>query len=207
MKILLIVFLSISSCVSAQDWIPLFNGKNTDGWQHVGEGNFIIDDGLLKTNGGMGLLWYTGRKFGNAKIRIIYRGADKNNSGVFIRIPETPTEPWMPVNKGYEVQLDDREDNYHKTGTLYSLTKAKAVPGIPNKWNTMEIILDGNRTIVHINGILVTDYAEGDQVPKKVESYEPDRGPRPIFGYIGIQNHGDDDFIEFKEISYKDLEK
>lgn len=155
----------------------------------------------------MGLLWYTGQKFGNVKLRIVYKGADQNNAGVFIRIPEIPTEPWMPVNKGYEVQIDDREDEYHKTGVLYSFTKAKAAPGEPNKWNTMEITLDGNRTIVHINGLLVTDFNEGEKVPEKVNSYEPDRGARPELGYIGLQNHGNDDCIYFKEISYKLLVK
>ena len=29
----------------------------------------------------------------------------ETNSGVYIRIPEKPTEPWMPVNKGNEVQI------------------------------------------------------------------------------------------------------
>ena len=153
----------------------------------------------------MGLLWYTGQKFDNVKIRIVYKGANKNNAGVFIRIPEIPTEAWMPVNKGYEVQIDDREDEYHKTGVLYSMTKAKASPGIPDEWNTMEITLDGNRTMVHVNGVLVTDFTEGDQVPEKAKSYEPDRGPRPDSGYIGIQNHGNEDVIQFKEISYQNL--
>lgn len=207
MKSLLISILLFCSSLSAQDWKPLFNGINTDGWEHVGDGNFIVENGMLKTHGGMGLLWYTKHKIGNAKLKIVYKGADKNNAGVFIRIPETPTEAWMPVNKGYEVQIDDREDEYHKTGVLYSLTKAKSSPGKPGVWNTMEITLDGDRTIVHVNGIIVTDFKEGDPVPDKVLDYEPDRGPRPDFGYIGIQNHSDDDLIEFKEISYKELIK
>lgn len=207
MKILLAFLLLMYTGVSAQDWTQLFNGNNTEGWQHVGDGGFIVEDGILKTKGGMGLLCFTRKKFGNVKLRIVYRGADKNNAGVFIRIPELPSEAWMPVNKGYEVQIDDREDEYHKTGVLYSLTKAKATPGKPNAWNTMEITLEGNRTIVHVNGVLVTDFKEGDEVPKKTKSYEPDRGPRPEFGYIGLQNHSDADSIDFKEVSFKNLKK
>ncbi|MDH3699248.1 MAG: DUF1080 domain-containing protein [Flavobacteriaceae bacterium] len=112
----------------------------------------------------------------------------------------------MPVNKGYEVQIDDREDEWHKTGVLYSLTKAKASPGMPGDWNTMEISLLGDRTVVHVNGVLVTDFTEGDPVPEKTLSYEPDRGSRPESGFIGIQNHGDEDVIEFREVSYKKIE-
>ena len=80
---------------------------------------------------------------------------------------------WMPVNYGYEVQIDNHpetsnEDEYHVTGTLYSLTKPLARPGKPGpEWNTMEITLDGPRTIVVVNGVKVTDYTEGEPVPPK----------------------------------------
>jgi len=202
-KLWLLVLLPVA--LWSQEWKPLYNGENLDGWEHVGDGNFIIEDGILKSQGGMGLLWYPAMKFGEVKLKVVYRGADSNNAGVFIRIPEKPEEAWMPVNKGYEVQIDDREDEFHKTGVLYSLTKAKASPGKAGEWNTMEITLDGNRTVVYVNGVLVTDYTEGMPVPEKKETYEPDRGPRPDTGYIGLQNHGEDDSIEFKEVSYMEL--
>ena len=206
MKSLLICFgLLLPLSMTSQEWKLLFNGENKDGWEQVGDGQFILEDGLLKTSGGMGLLYYTERKFDNAIIRVVYKGADENNAGVFIRIPEKPEEAWMPVNKGYEVQIDDRGGDYHKTGVLYSFTKAKASPGKPGEWNTMEITLNGDRTLVHVNGVLVTDFTEGDPVPEKVESYEPDRGPRPNSGYIGLQNHGGEDVVIFKEVSYKEL--
>jgi hypothetical protein len=201
----LVILLMFTACLSAQDWKPLFNGRDTEGWELVGDGNFIVEIGLLKSQGGMGLLWYTGQKFGVVKLRIIYKGADKNNAGVFIRIPETPEEAWMPVNKGYEVQLDDREDELHKTGLLYSLTKARATPDIAGDWNAMEITLEGNRTIVYVNGVLVTDYTGRDSVPEKVETYEPDRGPRPEKGYIGLQNHSEEDEMHIREVSVKEL--
>ena len=203
---LVCVFLLITLGLQAQEWTALYNGENLEGWEHVGDGHFIIEDGILKSQGGMGLLWFTAQKFSNVKLRVVYKGADKNNAGVFIRIPEKPTEAWMPVNKGYEVQIDDREDEWHKTGVLYSLTKAKASPGMPGDWNTMEISLLGDRTVVHVNGVLVTDFTEGDPVPEKTLSYEPDRGSRPESGFIGIQNHGDEDVIEFREVSYKKIE-
>ena len=208
MKTLLLFLISLLPLsMASQEWIPLFNGEDLEGWEQVGDGNFILEDGLLKTSGGMGLLYYKDRKFENAKIKVVYKGADKNNAGVFIRIPEKPEEAWMPVNKGFEVQIDDREDEYHRTGVLYSFTKAKASPEKPGEWNTMEITLDGNRTLVHVNGVLVTDFTEGDPVPEKEESYEPERGPRPESGYIGLQNHGGEDVVIFKEVSYKELNK
>lgn len=188
-------------------WQPLFNGRDLSGWKHVGPGEMKVEDGVIRTHGGMGLLYWTGGKVGDCVIRVVFRMQDKNdNAGVFIRIPEEPTEPWMPVNRGYEVQIDNAADEYHTTGVLYSLTKAMARPGKPGpEWNTMEITLDGPRTIVTVNGVKVTDYTEGQPVPPKKKDYEPDRGPRPNEGFIGLQNHGDDDVVFFKEVSRKRL--
>lgn len=192
---------------SGLEWTPLFNGQDLSGWEHVGDGAIVVEEGLLKTEGGMGLLWFTGRKLENETLRVVYRNPDGSNSGVFIRIPERPTEPWMPVDSGYEVQIDDRGDDYHVTGTLYSLTEALARPFETGAWNTMEITLDGDRTIVAINGETVTDYTEGDPVPPKGEDWEPERGRRPRAGFIGIQNHGGADAVHFREVSVRPVER
>jgi hypothetical protein len=166
----------------------------------------VVEDGVLKTEGGMGLLWYTPRKISREIVRVVYKNTDaKSNSGVFIRVPEKPTEPWMPVNRGYEVQIDDAADDYHATGVLYSLTKALARPGKAGEWNVLEITLDGPHTVVTVNGVKVTDYTEGQPVPPKAKDYEPDRGRRPDEGYIGLQNHSDRDVVFFREISVRPL--
>lgn len=187
-------------------WTPLFNGHDLTGWEHVGPGRFVVEDGTLKTEGGMGLLWYAPEKLGHCRLRVVFRTAGTaGNSGVFIRIPERPTEPWMPVNRGYEVQIDDSEDEYHVTGVLYSLTKAMARTSRPGEWNEMEIGLDGARTWVRLNGVIVTDYTEGSPTPPKREQWEPDRGPRPAEGYVGLQNHGSADTVYFREVSVAPL--
>jgi hypothetical protein len=49
----------------------------------------------------------------------------------------------------------------------------------PGEWNKMEITLNGQITIVQINGEKVTDFTEGDAVPPKTRDFEPERGPRP----------------------------
>jgi Domain of Unknown Function (DUF1080) len=201
-----IVLCAIISTAQSENWKQLWNGKDFTGWEHVGPGRFVIESGLLKSEGGMGLLWYTPEKLGNGVVRAIYKTNKKDdNSGVFIRIPEKPTEEWMPVNKGYEVQIDDSMDDYHITGVLYSLTKAMAAPGKTGEWNMMEITLDGPHTVVVLNGVKVTDYREGEPVPPKKARYEPDRGMRPEMGYIGLQNHSNTDTVYFKEVSFRPL--
>ena len=196
------------------EWQQLFNGKDLTGWKHVGPGSHSVEDGLITSKGGMGLLYWTGGKLSNCTIRVVFKMRDHNsNSGVFIRIPIEPREEWMPVHYGYEVQIDNEpeksnEDDYHITGTLYSLTKPLAKPGKPGpEWNTMEITLDGPHTIVVLNGVKVTDFTEGDPVPERKFDFEPQHGPRPLEGYIGLQNHSDTDVVFFKEVAIKKLKK
>jgi len=216
LTLLAILLLFALPLLAQEGWIQLFNGKNLDGWKHVGPGSMTVENGLIQTHSGMGLLYWTSGPVGNCTIRVVFRMRDENdNSGVFIRVPVEPREPWMPVHYGYEVQIDnhperseDKEDEYHVTGTLYSLTKPMSKPGKPGpEWNTMEITIDGPHTTVMLNGEMVTNYTEGDPVPAKKFDYEPWRGRRPLIGWIGLQNHSDNDVVFFKEVALKPLTK
>jgi hypothetical protein len=206
--------LALPALVPAQteEWKQLFDGKDLTGWKHVGPGSMTVEDGLIQTHGGMGLLYWTGGKLGDCVIRVVFKMRDHNdNSGVFIRIPIEPREEWMPVHYGYEVQIDNEaggEDEYHITGMLYSLSKPLARTGKPGpEWNAMEIRLDGPHTVVTLNGVKVSEFTEGDPVPERKFSFEPQRGPRPNDGYIGLQNHSDKDAVFFKEVAVKMLKK
>src|SRR6184192_1016732 len=77
--------------LAADDWKQLFNGKDLDGWKHVGKGKMTVENGLIQTHGGMGLLYWTDDRLSNCVLRVVYKMRDTNdNSGVFIRIPEAP---------------------------------------------------------------------------------------------------------------------
>ena len=213
--ILCIALLASVPVLASDTWRPLFNGQDVEGWQHVGPGGFEIENGLLKTAGGMGLLWYTREKFGNVVLRVVYKVTHpEDNSGVFIRIAEPPPDPWYAVHHGYEVQILERppeglpDDPYHKTGAIYSLSKAETTAAKPpGEWNTLEITLDGPSTVVTLNGVEVNHYREGQPVPPRQRPYEPERGPRPDSGYIGLQNHHAGAEVYFKEVSVRPLEK
>lgn len=210
-----LVFMAVlPSPAKDQAWKQLFNGKDLSGWEQVGAGNFDVEDGLLVTHGGMGLLWWTGGKLGNCVLRVVYktrRAAD--NSGVFIRIPVKPREPWMPVNYGYEVSIEYdparwHEDNFFATGALYSFNKVPVRADHPGpQWNEMEITMDGPRTLVSVNGIKVTDYIEGQPIPPRKAGDGPAAGRRPDSGYIGLQNESADDTVMFKEVAVRSLTK
>jgi hypothetical protein len=194
-----------------EGWRPLFNGKDLGGWEHVGPGKMVVEDGVIRTEGGMGLLWYTGEKLGNCTIRVVYKTTNRrSNSGVFIRIADRPKDEWYAVHHGYEVQISDGGDEYHRTGAIYSLSKATASPSRVNEWNTMDITLQGQRVKVVLNGVPVQDFDPATAViPERKKSYEPERGPRPESGYFGLQNHDDVGSgmqVYFKEVSVRPLE-
>ncbi len=194
-----------------QSWRPLFDGKNLDGWEHIGPGKMVLDDGALRTEGGMGLLWYTKEKLGDCVIRVVYKTESRRaNSGVFVRIAEPPKDPWYAVNHGFEIQICDAEDDYHGTGAIYSLSRSQERPIKPQgEWNTMEIALRGQQILVSLNGAQVNVFdAAKSTVPERTKDYEPERGPRPTWGYIGLQNHGDvgqNSHVFFKEVSVRPL--
>jgi hypothetical protein len=188
---------------SAAEHKQLFNGKDLDGWKMVGPGSFVVEDGALKTVGGMGLLFYTREQIGNATLSVVFKteGA-RANSGVFIRLPEQPKDPWYGVHNGYEVQIEAAGDEWHATGSLYSLAKTTKGHQKPaGEWNTMDIELRGQKTIVYLNGTKITDFEGSQEVPERKQWYEPIRGPRPDSGYIGLQNHDARSVVYFKEVS------
>jgi Domain of Unknown Function (DUF1080) len=193
-------------------WRPLFDGKSLDGWEHVGPGKMVLEDGLIRTEGGMGLLWYTREKFGNCTLRVVYKTTDKtSNSGVFVRIDDKPKDEWQAVHHGYEVQIYDATDEMHRTGSIYSLSKSLASPSKVGEWNTLEITLSGQRIMATLNGVKVQEFdPQTATIPERTKPYEPKRGPRPEFGYIGLQNHDDvsnGKQVYFKEVSVRSLEK
>jgi hypothetical protein len=204
MKILL-VLISIASLSSGAEWKQLFNHRDMTGWKMVGPGRFVLEDGMLKTEGGMGLLWYTGEKLGDATLRVVFKTATEHaNSGVYIRLAEEPKDPWYAVHNGYEVQIDAGGDEWHCTGSLYSLSKVTMTNQKPmGEWNTMDVELHGQKTTVILNGKKINEFTGDQPVPPRKQWFEPVRGPRPDSGYIGLQNHDAKSTVYFREVSVK----
>ena len=209
----MMIFTLLAAPLGAAE-VQLFDGKDLNGWARIprhegapaGERPGLeVRDGLLVSipDAPEDDLWYTREKIGNATLRVVYKvSGPEANSGIFIRIPVRPKSEDDAINKGIEVQIQDTGDDYHCTGVLYSMTKAMARPYKPaGEWNTLEITLRGPRTIVKLNGKMVTDYDGVAPVPPKKGKYEPDRGPRPDAGYIAVQHHGGKETLWFKEIT------
>ncbi len=198
-----LVLIGTSIVPAPAETVRLFNGKDLSGWKMVGPGSFAVEKGVLKTVGGMGLLYHESQPYGDCRLRVVFKTASsRDNSGVFIRMPEKPNDPWFGVHNGYEVQIDAGGDEWHATGSLYSLAQTKPGHQKPaGKWNVMEIDLKGQTTTVYLNGAKVNEFHGGQTVPERKQWFEPVRGPRPDAGYIGLQNHDAKSTVYFKEVS------
>ena len=112
----LCMLLIVAAWSPAEEWKQLFNQRDMTGWKMVGTGRFVVEDGMLKTEGGMGLLWYTGEKFGDATLRVVFKTATEHaNSGVYIRLAEinefVGDQPVPPRKQWYEPVRGPRPDS------------------------------------------------------------------------------------------------
>jgi len=116
--------------------------------------------------------------------------------------------PWFAVHRGYEVQIADAGDPFHRTGAVYSLAPSSAVSKkSPDEWKTMVITLAGERILVDLDGQRVTTFdPHSASLPPQKQWFEPKREPkRPEAGYLGLQNHDPGDVVWFKEVSVRPL--
>ncbi|MGI5471753.1 ThuA domain-containing protein [Streptomyces sp. CA-132043] len=196
--------LAQADCRPEQGYTPLFDGTRTslDGWKQAGPGTFTLneDDGTLTSDGGMGMLWYAAKEQRGYSLKLDWKMASESgddNSGVYVGFPASD-DPWSAVNNGYEIQIDATDTPDHTTGSVYGFqaadTKARdAALNPPGEWNTYELRVQGERLKVFLNGRKINDFTNQD----------PARSLRQ--GYIGIQNHGPDDKVSFRNIRIKPL--
>jgi len=115
---------------------------------------------------------------------------------------------WYAVHHGYEVQVSDSGDQFHRTGSIYSYAPAADLPPAPaTGWRTMLITLDGPRVTIELDGKELTRFdSTSKDIPARKIWHEPKREhPRPTTGYIGLQTHDPGDTVYFKEVSVRSL--
>ncbi len=175
----------------------LFDGKSLDGWKMIGEGNFIVmeSEKALLSQGGMGLLWHTIKKYNDFILKLEWRVLHKDdNSGIFVRFPDPGNDSRVAVNTGYEIQIDDLGkpdgDGIHKTGAIYNFAAPTKIVSKPvGQWNDLEIKVIKQNYTVMINHQKVIEFI----------------GNRSLKGYIGLQNHDAKSKVSFRNIRIKEM--
>jgi type 1 glutamine amidotransferase len=190
-----------ADCRPETGYRPLFDGTSLDGWQQAGPGSFTLDhDGTLTSSGGMGLLWYAASDFSSYSLKLDWKmssASGDDNSGVFVGFPPSD-DPWSAVHHGYEIQIDATDVPEKTTGSVYGfqsadLKKRDRALNPPGEWNTYEIRVEGERLRVWLNGVKINDFTNTD----------PARSLRD--GHLGLQNHGADDQVSFRNVRIKEL--
>lgn len=196
----------------------LFNGKNLRGWQGNTKG-YVAMDGMIVVEpklGGGNL--YTAQQYGNFIMRFEFKLTPGANNGLGIRTP-------MNVNAAYqgmELQiLDNTSPKYHNRlrdyqyhGSIYGVVPAKLgylKPGTKwdsddwtcGGWNYQEVIANGSRITVKLNGTTIVDADISNlDVPKKVIDAHPGLSNKK--GYIAFCGHGDK--LAFRSLRIKTLD-
>ena len=185
------------------DWIPLFNGKNLDGWQ-VGENaaSFSVENGTLKVSGLKAHLFYMGdvgnHEFKNFEFKATVMTKPGANSGIYFHT-KYQESGWPSI--GYEVQVNNSQSDWKRTGSLYNILNVQETYVTDNVWYTEYIKVEGKRVIVKINDIVVVDYTEPEN-PKRSEG-EVNRVLSK--GTFAIQAHDPGSVVYFKDIMVRPL--
>lgn len=184
----------VSSSLLAGERMVLFNGRDLSGWTIQNNGQFSVEDGVLRVNKGTGWL-RSDESFSDFTLKMEFRFLEpKANSGIFVRTAPTShaDQNGWPDN-GVQVQcMDTLEGDLHLGAMIpygappfewvsnrETLRKAYKPTG---EWQTYEITCVGETLSVKLNGELIT-LAIGIKNPT---------------GRIGIQ--GEHGRLEFRKI-------
>jgi hypothetical protein len=200
---------SLSLAQDADGWIQLFNGKDLTGWKtHPSSpGEWSVVDGCIVGKGAKTSHLFSEKgDYTDFHYKIVAKISDKGNSGQYFRAEFMGGYP-----NGYEAQINSTfPSDPQRTGSLYSLAPIKEKLHEPDAWFTQEVIAQGNRIKILVNGKQVVDFVdEGtkkkDEGTKKKKAYTT--------GHFAIQQHppatkgGPNSEITVKSIAVKLLPK
>jgi hypothetical protein len=175
----------------------LFDGsqRSFSRWRHAGGAPLELHGRTIRTgpgDGTLGILWYTGHRYRDFKLRLEFRAAEGANSGVHLRFPRPGGCSW--IDCGYEVQINDNPaGDPRKTGSIYGFADLDATHARitrANRWTRLTIRVVGQTYTVYRDGVRINRYV----------------GSRRRSGYIGLQAHGaPQDVVAFRDIRIRAL--
>ena len=189
---------SAEPAADAKGWIPLFDGKSLEGWKvGANAATFKVQDGMIVVNGPVAHLFYDGpvknHEFKNFEFKADVMTFPKANSGLYFHT-KYQEEGWP--KHGYEAQVNNSHSDWRRTGSLYGIQDVRQVPAKDNVWFTEEIIVQGKKIVIKVDGKTVVDYTEP-------EGTTGDR--RLSHGTFALQGHDPGSKVYFKNIRVKVL--
>ena len=161
--------------------IVLFNGEDMNSWHAMGENQWVVEAGVLKSpRSGSNLV--SNDTFKDFKLHIEFRYPEGSNSGIYLR-------------GRYEVQVADNkgmEPSNILFGGIYGfLTPNEMVAKAAGEWQSYDITLIGRRVSIIANGIsIINDQIIPGITGGALDSREGEPGPFLIQGDHGTVSIG-----------------
>ncbi|MBT3242297.1 MAG: DUF1080 domain-containing protein [Bacteroidetes bacterium] len=199
---------NLSVAEKADGFTSLFNGKNLDGW--IGnKTDYLIEEGVVvirPDRGGSGNL-YTEKEYADFNYRFEFQLTPGANNGLGIRTPPKGDAAYS----GMELQILDNTaaiyanlQPYQYHGSVYGVIPAKRGFLKPvGEWNTEEVIVQGTRVKVILNGTVIVDGDIADGRDNGTMDHRDHPGLKNTKGHIGFLGHGS--VVKFRNIRIKEL--
>jgi hypothetical protein len=185
---LLSLYLAICNPAMAQNqdgFTDLIDGVSLNGWNIVGDANWIIGNGMIQSNKPTGFLVST-QSYKNFIIKAEFWAEPSTNSGIFIRCQD-PNK--ITAANGYEVNIwDTRPEQAYATGAIVNVAKVNPIHKAGGRWNTMEIVANGSHFKVSLNGVVTVGDGQDSQFAE---------------GPIALQSAGG--IVKFRKLAIKPI--
>jgi hypothetical protein len=192
----IIMLLACSKKETQQDgWISLFDGKTLDGWKASEHPEtFTVSDGKIVVHGERAHLFYVGdvhnHDFKNFEFKAEVMTKPHANSGMYFHT-EYQQDGWP--SKGYEVQVNNSNKDWRKTGSIYAVQDLR--DSLPDdQWFTEHIIVKNRKITVKLNDKVVNEYVVPDSVT------------RLSSGTFALQGHDPGSEVYYREVMVKPLD-
>jgi len=181
----------------------LFNGRNLKGWKVAERPESVrVENGALIVNGDRAHVFYDGpvyhHAFKNFELRALVRSKPGSNSGIYFH---TAFQEAGWPSKGYEVQVNNTQGDWRRTGGLYGIDDLREPPAKDDEWFPMNIKVVGKRVQITVNGRQVIDYTE----PEGVERPDSFAGRLVDRGTFALQAHDPGSEVWYKAIEVRPL--
>ncbi|MEJ8841839.1 DUF1080 domain-containing protein [Lacibacter sp. H375] len=199
-----VLFSAATAPAKKKKWVQLFDGKTLNGWK-VGANaeTFKVEDGAIVVNGKVAHLFYDGEvgkhDFKNFELKLDIMTMPGSNSGVYIHT-QYQESSWP--KKGYEVQVNNSQGDWRRTGGLYAVQDIKEPPAKDNEWFTMHIVVKNKNIKVSVNNKQLVDYTE----PENAVREKGMEGRLLSSGTIALQGHDPNSKVLYKNIQLKVLD-
>jgi hypothetical protein len=193
----------------------LFDGKalSPEIWQDEKSiAGYPVENGVIVCRKGGNLL--TKKEYGNFIFRFEFKLPPGGNNGVGIRAVGVGTDA---AYSGTEIQILDNTAEKYKTlqpyqyhGSIYGVVPAKRNPEKNDyqkplgEWNYEEIIAQGSKIKVILNGETIVDADISEFKTKPTMDGHEHPGLHRAKGLIGFLGHGDP--VEFRNVRIKALD-